>query len=685
MLKKIMNSLIDSGMILVIGNFINQGIVFISAPMFSQIMSTNDFGLFSAFSAFVSIIQIIMTLNIHSSIYNAKLDYSEQELKVYVRNCILFVIICGISISCLMIILSPLIENIFQINYFSIIIACIYTTVYCIYITINSYLIANKDNKKCIVLASIVTFVFSIVNICVSLLLVLFLKENKYLGRSFGMLVGIIVATSIMFIFLRKEHVITTKNIIQHFTRDIKYGLSISIPLIFHSLSSIVLGKMDQLMLLNLVSSSSAGIYAYGNNFSHIFSTICQAFNTIYLPWYLLNKQKNNEEKILKESKKYIKFIFIIYVLFNLFIPEVFVLISNKEYYSALGSIQIILIGMFFNYLYYFIVSFETYHKKTKYIAIGTILSGVVNILFNALLIPKYNEIGAAIATSISLFFLYVFHLAISSFLIKEKFEFSIRKMTICGILAFGVSITCIFLSKYSLIRIMIGFLITGIIIFKMYKKGGSKMKKLIIIGAGGYAKSVVDSIDYTNYEVVGFIDEFSKEKEHLGINIIAHSLEEIQEKEKYYYFIAIGNNQKRKRWFDKLRLYNLKLINIIDKSAIVSSNASIGIGCFVGKFAVINSKASIGDNTIINTRALVEHGCNVGNHCNLSTNTVINGDVVVGEGSFIGSLSVTIGQLIIGSWSTVGAGAVVIENVGDNITVAGVPARIIKEGAMLG
>lgn len=100
---------------------------------------------------------------------------------------------------------------------------------------------------------------------------------------------------------------------------------------------------------------------------------------------------------------------------------------------------------------------------------------------------------------------------------------------------------------------------------------------------------------------------------------------------------------------------------------------------------AIINSKSIIGNNCIINTKALIEHGCHVSDHVNLSTNSVINGDVEVGEGSFIGSCSVTIGQRSIGCWSTVGAGAVVIHSVGNNITVAGVPAKIIKEGALLG
>ncbi len=210
-------------------------------------------------------------------------------------------------------------------------------------------------------------------------------------------------------------------------------------------------------------------------------------------------------------------------------------------------------------------------------------------------------------------------------------------------------------------------------------------MYKLILIGAGGYAKSVLDSVDYHNYKMVGFIDEFSKKKEHLGYPILANNLTNLVDREKYTYFIAIGNNERRKLWYDRLIASNLKVINIIDKSAIVSPLAAIGDGNFIGKMAIINSHAVIGNDCIINTKAIVEHGSRILNHVNISTNSVLNGDVIVGEGSFIGSCSVTIGQVSIGEWSTVGAGAVVIDPVKDRVTVAGIPAKIIKQGAMLG
>ena len=210
-------------------------------------------------------------------------------------------------------------------------------------------------------------------------------------------------------------------------------------------------------------------------------------------------------------------------------------------------------------------------------------------------------------------------------------------------------------------------------------------MEHLILIGAGGYAKSVIDAIDYFNYKLVGFLDEFSYADSHLGYPIIAHSLDELKHIDSYVFFVAIGNNANRKKWYDCLQRKHLRIINIVDKSAIISPQAEVGNGCFIGKMAVINGGAVVGNDCIVNTKALIEHGCYVEDHVNLSTNSVINGDVYIGTGSFIGSSSVTIGQLKIGNWSTVGAGAVVTKDVGDKLTVAGVPAKTIKRGAMLG
>ena len=205
-------------------------------------------------------------------------------------------------------------------------------------------------------------------------------------------------------------------------------------------------------------------------------------------------------------------------------------------------------------------------------------------------------------------------------------------------------------------------------------------MFDLIIIGAGGFAKSVVESIDRKLYHLIGFIDDFKNENIHIGYPILGKSIDEIKNPKDYVYFIAIGNNEKRKMWYKELKARKLKLVNIIDKSSIISDNAKIGEGCFIGKMVVVNNTAIIGNNCIVNTRALVEHGCKIGDHVNISTNTVLNGDVQVEDNSFIGSCSVINGQCCIGNNVIIGSGSVVTKSIESNTTAVGIPAKVIKK-----
>lgn len=203
--------------------------------------------------------------------------------------------------------------------------------------------------------------------------------------------------------------------------------------------------------------------------------------------------------------------------------------------------------------------------------------------------------------------------------------------------------------------------------------------EKLIIIGAGGHSKSVVDSINQEIYCIEGFLDD-NKTGMHMGYPIIGKKLEDIDKYENYKYFVAIGNIGARRMWFETLQKHNLDIINIIDETAMISSSSKIGIGNFIGKYSIINADAIIGDNNIINTKALVEHECIVGNHTHLSTNSVINGNVIIKDCVFLGSCAVCIGQLTVGENSIIGAGSVIINDVEDDVTVVGVPGRVVKK-----
>ena len=140
--------------------------------------------------------------------------------------------------------------------------------------------------------------------------------------------------------------------------------------------------------------------------------------------------------------------------------------------------------------------------------------------------------------------------------------------------------------------------------------------KKLILIGAGGFAKSVIDSIDEKKYSIEGFIDNI-KSGSHLGYKIFANNLDELENKEDYYYFVSIGDNEKRSYRYKEVIKRNLNIINVIDKTAILSENIIFRRGIFVDKLAIINNDARIVENIVINTKSLIEYGYEIGNNIN--------------------------------------------------------------------
>ena len=108
---------------------------------------------------------------------------------------------------------------------------------------------------------------------------------------------------------------------------------------------------------------------------------------------------------------------------------------------------------------------------------------------------------------------------------------------------------------------------------------------------------------------------------------------------------------------------------------------SKIGSGTAVLANAVVNARASIGKGCIINTGAIVEHDCAIADGVHIAPGATLAADVKVGAKSWIGAGAAVKEQVSVGSGVVVGLGAAVIHDVGNGMTVAGVPARSIDPG----
>ena len=206
-------------------------------------------------------------------------------------------------------------------------------------------------------------------------------------------------------------------------------------------------------------------------------------------------------------------------------------------------------------------------------------------------------------------------------------------------------------------------------------------MKKVIIAGAGGHCKVVLDILSESEeYEIVGLLSR-DNEETTLGVPVIGNDsiLERLRAKGVNYAFAAIGDNAIRRHVQQRMERLGFELISPISNRAIVSKFAHIGSGTVVMPGAVINADADIGSGCIINTNCSIDHDCKIGDYTHIAPGVAISGSVFVGTGSFIGSGARIIDHIAIGCKVIIGAGAAVIQDIESFSTAVGVPAKVIK------
>jgi len=206
--------------------------------------------------------------------------------------------------------------------------------------------------------------------------------------------------------------------------------------------------------------------------------------------------------------------------------------------------------------------------------------------------------------------------------------------------------------------------------------------RQALIVGTGGHCRvilSVLASCDA--HDVVGIVDLGTPRSGEviMGISEIRSSswLEEFRGQTNVDVFLAIGNNELRRTWWEKFQGFGLPLPNLISPHAIVDSHAHLGESNVVCARAFIGPEAILGDNNLVNTGAVLEHEVRLGSHCHVAPLSLLAGRSRVDDNSFIGAGAIVINDISVAANITVGAGGTVIRNIADPGGVyVGVPAR---------
>lgn len=447
-------------------NFLLKGMAFLTTPIFARILTQGEYGYFNNFNAWLGIFSIIATLSLVSCLNRARFDFKDT-LDDYVSSNLVLGSLVTILVGGIVFLFRGFFQNICTLDIEYFILIFVYLLVSPAY---EMFLQLERFRYKYTFVA-IMTMALSVGTVLISLVLV-FQMRNRLWGRTLGSLALPILISLVIYAMLlcRGKHI--------KFSYW-KYSLGICIPFVFHLLSSTLLNSSDRAMISNICGTESNGLYGMAANVAMIAYLLWSAMGQAYLPWFGEQMNHKNYELIRKNSHTYIGIFAFVILGLMLFTPEGLLILGGKDYLMARDCVPPITVGYLFVFLYSLYVNIEQFQKKTIGMAICTSIAAGVNVLLNAILLPKFGYIAAAYTTLVGYILLFVLHfLIVHRMKLTEVYDTKFNLIVSIGML--GASFLILLLYRYDYLRwgLDIIYLILFGVVAKKYIVSWKKKKQ---------------------------------------------------------------------------------------------------------------------------------------------------------------------------------------------------------------
>ena len=399
----IKNKIFSDSLIYFSAQIINKLLPFLLIPLITRYLTPEEYGLVTSFNVVLGLSAVFVGLSMNGAINVTYFKHSHEEMKTYVFMALLILISSLIISLTSVYILSDYFTSITHLSELWIILAII--TAFFQFITFINLALWQAEQK-----AKYYGVYEILQSLLLSLLTVLFLVVMNI--KEEGVIVSI--ATAIIFfgmlstIFLWKRDYIS----LIYRKEDLKDLLHFGLPMIPHQLSGWVPTQYDKIFVLSMLGLSAAGLYSIGYQFGMIISILTLAFNKAWSP-FLFKKLATSPtlaEKVVLVKYTYLYFVSIIIIatLITFIAPYLLLWYVGDQYAGSIEVVSVITFAFAFNGMYFMVVNYLFFMKKTYILAIITFSNSVLYIILSYFLLNKYGLLGVAYATLLSYFLAFI-------------------------------------------------------------------------------------------------------------------------------------------------------------------------------------------------------------------------------------------------------------------------------------
>lgn len=378
---------------------IQRGLQFIGMPIYTRIMSTEEYGIYSVFISWFNLLCVFSSFSIYNGTFNKAMVKYEEDRDRYISSIQFLTLFVSLAFSAILLVFHSTIEATTGFGLKLILLLCIHLT---LFPSLQYWSQKQRflfEYKKLV----LVTLINSLASLLLGTVFVLVSSDKGTALITVTVLVQAAI-NIVLFCSLSKKG----KTVYQK--EYWKWSIVTAIPLVPHYLSEILLGHADRLMINQMCGASQAGIYNIVYQISMVMTIIRTGINGSFTPWlyYSIKEKKFNE--VRQVTKLLTLLMGTLTLLFMLLGPEILRLAAPPSYYEAVVGIPAIMIGCFFIFVYVLFLNVEIYYEQNCLAAVASIVAAFVNVILNYIFINRFGYLAAAYTTMFSYLLMSLMH-----------------------------------------------------------------------------------------------------------------------------------------------------------------------------------------------------------------------------------------------------------------------------------
>ena len=389
--KKLPVELKSSGWYMVC-NVLQNALGFITLPVYSRILTTEQYGLFSVYLTWMNLLLIFTNLNLQHGVFNTAMIRYEKDRDGFIAAMQGLTTVLSLGWLLIYLFASKIWNQLFQLPTLLMVVMAFEM----LFFPAKDYWSGKLRYEYKYRPTVIYTITLAIVNPTVCIIAILGTDGDR--GN-----IRVLAAAIINMVFYA---VLYVRNFIKgkkfYHKEYWNYALQFGIPLIIYYLSQSIFNQSDSLMIQHMVGMDKAGIYSLVYSCSVVVVFVINAINGAFVPWTYQKVQQKGYNSLAKVSEWIAAALAVILILVILICPELLKMVASKEYYEAIWIMPPVVGSLFFLFLAQLFINIEFYFEEKRALVKGSVFSAVLNLVLNYFAIKQFGYIAAGYTTLIS-------------------------------------------------------------------------------------------------------------------------------------------------------------------------------------------------------------------------------------------------------------------------------------------